>query len=180
MRPSSVVNILRARELDERRDQSLLDAEGRELAQLFEKCRALLDHLPDENERLLRLLADEFSESGTAEVERVRFFVGAGVGRVARVGAESFPTEGLALARQRGDERSSGLHPTSENDSPAQDDEHSVRVGATLIDDESGRPGRLGGVCGYGIRYIARQSLVPALSLQHPATVIARVRQTNV
>src|SRR6476661_2472148 len=61
----------RACELDERRDQSLFDAEGRKLAKPLEEGGAFLDHLPDQDERLLRYLAEKFSEYGTAEVQCV-------------------------------------------------------------------------------------------------------------
>jgi hypothetical protein len=105
---------------------------------------------------VLRLFADKFSESGTAEVQRIRFLVSAGVGSVSCIGAESFPPERFALSRECGNKSPSGFYSTSKDDPPAHDNEHPVRLGTTLINDESGWPGRLRGICGNGIRDIAR------------------------
>ncbi len=59
------------------------------------------------------------------------------------------------IPRQRGDKRSPGLYSTPQHDSPADDDEHPVRLGTTLINEESCRPGRPRSVCGNGIRNVA-------------------------
>ena len=167
-------------ELDERRNQSLFDAQRRQLAQLFEKRRSLIDHLTDEHERLLRLFADEFSESRAAEMKRVGFFVGARIGRIARVRAETFPAERLALARECWDERTSGLHPTAENDSPAEDDEHSVRI-AHRADRRRIRRAR-SPWRRTRLRHPPRRPAVACLAVFIPASsnVIARVQQTDV
>ena len=150
-------------QLDKRRDEPLFHAEGRKLTQLLEESRALVDHLSDDGERMLWLLADEFSEARAAEVKRVRFFVRTGVGGIPCIDAEPFPAEGLALARKRWNERSPGLDATPENDSTPPDDEQSVRERAALIDDESSGPGSHGSVRGYCVRDISWQSFVPSL-----------------
>src|SRR5215203_50299 len=103
----------RLREPHERGDQPLLDTQRRELAELLEERGSLVDHLSDERERLLRLLAYELAEAGAAEMQCVGLLVGAGVRRVLRIDAEPFPSEGLASARECRDEGSSGFPPTA-------------------------------------------------------------------
>src|SRR5579884_2290220 len=99
-----------ARHANERGDESLLDAESRELAQLVEQRGALRHQLIDEDERVLRLLADEGAEAGGAEKERLAFFIRARVGDVARVLREPLGAEGLAGRCDPGDRKSTRMN----------------------------------------------------------------------
>jgi hypothetical protein len=102
-----------ARHAQQRREQALLDAERRKLAELVEQRAALGHQLTDERECVLWLLAHEGAEPRSAEEECLALLVGAGVGDVLGGGGQPLRPERLAGGRDPGDETPAGANPAA-------------------------------------------------------------------
>jgi hypothetical protein len=79
--------------------------------------------LTNQRERVVRLFANEFAEASATEMQRIRLFIGACIGRVFGVGAESFPTERFAFACESRHEGTSGFYSAAQHDPAPEDDE---------------------------------------------------------
>jgi hypothetical protein len=124
------------------RDEALFDAEGGQLAELVEQSGALGHELIHERERMLRLLAEQRAKTDRAEKQRFAFFVGLGVGSVTGILGEPLGTEGFSRRSDPWHEAASRAYAAAQHDPSARHDEDPVGHRATLIDRESGRPGR--------------------------------------
>ena len=141
-RPSSRVNVWLLAIRTSVAIETLLDAQGRQLAQFVQKGRSLRHKLVHERQRVLRLLSNERAEAHGAQKERFTFLVGASVGRIARVLRQAFGAERLSGRRDPRYEPSSGANSTPQHDASACHDEHTIRHRTALIDRETRRPAR--------------------------------------
>jgi hypothetical protein len=131
---------------DQRRDETLLYTERRQLTQSVEECGPFCHQLVEEPQRMLWLFSHKCAESGRAEKECFACVVGARVCRVPRSRGETFGTEALTRRSNPRDESAASPNAASENDAAARDDEDPVGGGTALIDRESCGPRRSGRV----------------------------------
>ena len=89
-----------------------------------------------------RLLAEERAKTDRAEKQRFALLIGLGVCRVMPVLGEPLGPERLARRRDPGDEASSSPYAAPQHDASPGDDENTVSGSASLVDRETGWPGR--------------------------------------
>src|SRR5688572_19801754 len=116
------------RHAQHRRDQTLLDTQGGQLAKLLEQHAALGHDLTDDRECMMRLFAEEGTETCTAEVQGLSFFIGARIGGVRTARGEPFGAETLARCCDPWNVAASGPDSASKDDASANDEEQIGRA----------------------------------------------------
>ena len=157
MRPSGGENI-RVSKARERRDDALLDAERRQLAQFVEQRGPFGQELTDQGDRMLRLLANECTEPGRAQEECFTLFFGTRVGDVDPGGLQAFGSERFVFRRDGGHERPARAHAAAQDDTTARHGEYAISGSASLIDRKACGPCRSRGIWNERIALLVSQS----------------------